>query len=466
MTSSIDDTKPIQGAALTADVRSNFSHAEDEINSLLHMSEDSVTCTGTADAMTATFSIQPVLADTPRILVTAPASTSTVTTPSITVNDTLSSGAKTIVNKDGSALVVGDITSGIVMDLVYDGTNWVWMNGNDLQAALDTAKADIATLQAVANYPPNHLDGMAFTITTDVSSNDSFQVAVGTARTTTYDVDLTSALDKDITETWAEGDGNGGVNDTLFGSMAANTKYYVFAITQSDGSVDFIIDDNISGTGVLGDTAVTAAGYTELVHVGYVRTGDSATALSDVWRKSHPLAERHKLDSYTIESAQSKISFESIFTSDYRDYLVKLRGVHPETAGTYLCMRTGSSGGEDTSGMEYATEIHAGSDAFGFSSTLSAIFLHVGSSGGEEQSSEGGANLDITFYDPLNAGAMTQAKWSGAIRQNNGSTNHVDGVGTKESAAAVDSIHFIYRNSEDTTGYNVGGGLIEIYGLE
>lgn len=460
MTSSIDDTKPTASTALTADVRSNFSHAEDEINSLLHMSEDSVTCTGTADAMTAAFSIQPVLADTPRILVTAPASTSTVTTPSITVNDTLSSGAKTIVNKDGSALVVGDITSGIVMDLVYDGTSWVWMNGNDLQAALDTAEADIATLQAVASYPPNHLDGMAFAITTDVSSNDSFQVAVGTARTTTYDVDLTSALDKDITETWAEGDGNGGVNDTLFGSMAANTKYYVFAITQSDGSVDFIIDDNISGTGVLGDTAVTAAGYTELVHVGYARTGSSATALRNAWRKSHAASPEKIIDKWSA-SADANILFDSDIDSTYNRYRVRFNNLVPATNSQDVYIRSGV-GSADSGGSDYNNQgLKVANGSSGAITALSTAIEMFDSASIDNTAANGGVSGFIDIISPSNASVYTQFSYE--VQATTTSTSGVfygAGRGVRTAAQADDLVQLLMSSG------NITSGEFELIGLE
>jgi hypothetical protein len=54
------------------------------------------------------------------------ANTTTTTTPTINLNGI---GAKTIVNADGSALTVGQIVAGQIIEVVYDGTNFRLIGG-------------------------------------------------------------------------------------------------------------------------------------------------------------------------------------------------------------------------------------------------------------------------------------------------------------------------------------------------
>jgi len=124
MSSNIDATKPVAGSATTANVRDNFSAAKAEINGLHRATLDSVTSTGTADALIATFSEVPTLAEGLTVTVKASAANAT-TTPTLNVNAT---GALTIVKESGSALAEGNISgSRHYCTFRYDATNTVWV---------------------------------------------------------------------------------------------------------------------------------------------------------------------------------------------------------------------------------------------------------------------------------------------------------------------------------------------------
>lgn len=142
MTSGIDETKPASGSASTANVRANFSAAKDEINLVLRSSVDLVTATGSGDALVANYSIAPTLVEGLRILLVSPG-TNTVTTPTLNVNST---GAKTIVQMDGTAIDVGNIVSGGYYDFVYDATatKWVLLNPTVVDVA-HSVSSDSAT---------------------------------------------------------------------------------------------------------------------------------------------------------------------------------------------------------------------------------------------------------------------------------------------------------------------------------
>ena len=150
MSSAINDTLPQQGNATTASVRNNFVAAKTEINNLERLTEDKVVTAGSADAQTANFSNDVTLAEGVRISVEIGAGlTTTSATPTLNVDST---GAKTIVRQDGSALVAGDLKAGQYCDLIYDATatKWVWLNSVSESANLKSPSLTSATIAAGA----------------------------------------------------------------------------------------------------------------------------------------------------------------------------------------------------------------------------------------------------------------------------------------------------------------------------
>ena len=133
MASSIDSTKPATGTATTSSVRDNFALAKAEINELMRATEDIVTAAGTADALTANFVTNVVLAEGVTICIKA-ALANTSTTPTLNVDGT---GAKTIVKDSGSALGAGDIAgSRHRLIFKYDASNTVWVLMNPSGSSL------------------------------------------------------------------------------------------------------------------------------------------------------------------------------------------------------------------------------------------------------------------------------------------------------------------------------------------
>ena len=133
MSSQIIETNPTSGSATTSSVRDNFGFAKTEIQELQRISEDVVVTTGDYDVQVADFSQNVVLAEGVRISIEVGSlsggtnNANDTTTPTLNVDST---GAKTIVRQDGSALVAGDLIAGQYCDLIYDSTatKWVWLN--------------------------------------------------------------------------------------------------------------------------------------------------------------------------------------------------------------------------------------------------------------------------------------------------------------------------------------------------
>lgn len=170
----------------------------------------------------------------------------TVTTPSVNLN---SLGAKTIKNRDGAALVAGDIKAGSVHVAFYDGTNMILVT-------VPTA--------ATVIYPRGHISGCTMST---AGSSATMSIAAGQAvDSTTADFMTLAAIGK-TTSAWAVGTGNGGI-DT--GAVANNTWYHWFVIKRVDtGVVDVLFS--------LSPTAPTMpASYTLKRRIGSAKTDGSA----------------------------------------------------------------------------------------------------------------------------------------------------------------------------------------------
>ena len=144
MASSIDNTKPAAGSPTTQSVRDNFTNAKNELNSLLRMTEDVVSTSGTSTAYVAAFQNAVVFAGSSvddGIRVTVKAHTACGASPTININST---GTKSIVHPDGSNLIANEISgSSHYLDLVYNQAtdNWVLMNPKSVEAdKLSTAR--------------------------------------------------------------------------------------------------------------------------------------------------------------------------------------------------------------------------------------------------------------------------------------------------------------------------------------
>ena len=455
MTSSIDANNPESGAATTQSVRDNFEAAKDEIEAALRMFEDAVTTTGSSNAYSASFSVQPVLTDNPRLTITANF-TSSSTTPTLTVNDTLTSGAKTLKNSDGTALVSGDIVSGGVYDVWYDGTDWLVMNGNRLQSALDTAEAAIDALEAEDEfYPHDAIGGLEFTITTDDTSNDSITIAAGSAYVTDQDCRLASAMQKNMTDAWVAGTGNGGVGSTIGTPLTADTRYNVYMISQSGDAtqIDFICSDSAAN-------AITDAGgsWDRSRLVGYFRTGATATALRNAFRISNPGERLQIVDRFTA-SSDASITISDI---TYSKLFVEIVNLVPATDDVELFFRVGLNGTIDSGASAYAWSNHVFYSGTGEAvNTADSKIELIGASGSNDISnvaSEGGVCGELNVVG-LTAAAATIVYGRGLYPALAGEVFQWQGAGRHLTTSAQDDIQILFNSG------NIASGEVIVYGV-
>ena len=143
------------------------------------MTEDRVVTTGDYDVQVADFANNVTLAEGVRILIEVGSlsggagSANDTTTPTLNVDST---GAKTIIRQDGSAVKAGDLKAGQYCDLVYDATatKWVWLNSKtDANDASPTFTGTPAAPTASKNTNTTQLATTAFVMAQTATATES-----------------------------------------------------------------------------------------------------------------------------------------------------------------------------------------------------------------------------------------------------------------------------------------------------
>lgn len=244
-------------------------------------------------------------------------------------------GAQAITKNGTTALAAGDIPSGVIVEVTYDGTNFQldhythptdtvnngdWSgtdlavtNGGtgassagDARTNLDLvigtdvlpeigvisqadAEAGTATdekiwtavrvlqaIEALAPFPAGHLSGMILSNDSGDTDHD-INITAGTARDSTDVENLKSSseMTKQIDAVWAAGNDAGGLVSTA--TLSTSIDYYLYAIWKaSDGSVDFYYDDSKTAANI---ASVDGGAYTKFRYLGMVTTDGSSNIL-------------------------------------------------------------------------------------------------------------------------------------------------------------------------------------------
>jgi hypothetical protein len=126
MASGIDSTKPVAGSPTTESVRSNFTSAKNEINSLLRSNLDAAAAGGSVDALTADYANNVARVEGQRIVIRASGANTTAVTLNVD-----SSGVSPVVKVNGAALVANEIGGAQhYLDLMWSSStsSWILMN--------------------------------------------------------------------------------------------------------------------------------------------------------------------------------------------------------------------------------------------------------------------------------------------------------------------------------------------------
>ena len=190
---------------------------------------------------------------------------------------------------------------------------------------------------------------------------------------------------------------------------------------------------------------------------------DSSSNLNTVWDIARAGASRDLIGYINAESGESNVTFDQLMTSEYSTYEIEVYGATP-VSDAYLCVRMGSAGGEDsTSGdYDYNSQSVRGSQAFSSSTTATACFLIAGVN--SIASSNYGIDISCTVSTP-SLSERTRFRFIGNYF-GSGAEISCYGSGARIAASAMDTIHFIYRNSADTSSVNHSSGVFKLYGIK
>ena len=281
MSSQIIETNPTSGSATTSSVRDNFGFAKTEINNLERMTEDRVVTTGDYDIQVANFTNDVTLAEGVRILIEigslsgGAGSANDTTTPTLNVDTT---GAKTIVRQDGSALVAGDLKAGQYCDLVYDATatKWVWLNSKtDANDASPTFTGTPAAPTASKNTNTTQLATTAFVMAQTASATESGISELATAAEVKAGTDASRILTPEnllrvaVSNAAVSSAGDQGSIEIAgvvikwgFMSSSQDTAQTFTFDTAFPNGCSFLVTQRVSsGTSILGLSSVSAANF-------------------------------------------------------------------------------------------------------------------------------------------------------------------------------------------------------------
>ncbi len=215
----------------------------------------------------------------------------------------------------GNPLTGGEIASGGVYEVIYGGSDF---------HLVSSTKAPLVRGQ---------LNGLELSNNATDSDHD-IDIATGAARDSAnaINLELGTALTKQIDASWASGDDAGGLSSSL--TIAADTWYYVHLIIVS-GSVDVGFDTSLTAANLVTDHSATA-----YRRIGAVRTDSSSNIIAfhqhgDFFRWD--TLQLDVSDTSTTTTAAGEDYTLSAPPNMFAEIAVEVDGVSINQARAYLC---------------------------------------------------------------------------------------------------------------------------------
>lgn len=340
---------------------------------------------------------------------------------------------------------------------------------DEVEARLDTAETnissndtDISALQTdlLRKYPRDYIAGLAFTITTDDSADDSITVAAGETVDSgnDYDIDVTAAIQKNMTDTWLAGTGNGGVGTSVGLPLTADTRYKIYALTLTtdQSQYDVILSD--SEANAISDAG---AGFDKARHIGYVRTSADDEIMRDAWRISYPQNRLILLDKFTANTDASVIFAAE---SGYRRFAFEATQIIPSVDST-LWARCGVT--TPSSSAEYRSHGHRAltGDTSDQSGANDNQMIWGNLNGLSEATSSDGMDVRGDVFGMLDSSFYTHVEWAGSYHSAGSAAGlargRAEGSSVRNTLAADDVFQFLLSSSA-----NMLSGEIRWYGVQ
>jgi hypothetical protein len=242
-------------------------------------------------------------------------------TGAVTININ-SLGAKSVTKNGATALAAGDIPSGALIEICYDGTrfqltsaNALSLGGGTMTGLLTLSGDPSAALHATPlRGIAGHISGLIQSNSAGDTANDvDISTGVCADSTGAYLMRLTSTLTKQLDASWAAGTNAGGLDTGAVG----NNEYYIWLIRKdSDGTIDALFS--------LSSTAPTMpGGYTAKRLIGWVkRSGGTNLQFSCYeaagggldFRYKEPIADVSLLNTLTTSRRTDALSVPKNFS--------------------------------------------------------------------------------------------------------------------------------------------------------
>lgn len=236
-------------------------------------------------------------------------------------------------------------TNALAQPVVLDSVGWaqVWLDGTYKLVLKNSAESTTYyTADNVGDSSDENARGLYYIAGLEVTANatDSdhdLDIAVGVARdgADSADIELTSALVKQLDATWAAGTGAGAMQSGS--SLSASTWYYIWAIYASGtGDVDVLASTSSS-------SPTLPSGYDKKRLIAKVRTDASANIVSvdgTVGRlRSDPLDAHGWEFVREITGGGSSYDFTDGISPDFDLYMVVLTDLRPANDGDDFYIR-------------------------------------------------------------------------------------------------------------------------------
>lgn len=300
-------------------------------------------------------------------------------------------------------------------------------------------------------FPPEHLSGLTISADPGDTAHDVL-IAVGTARDAgdNQDISLTTVITKQLDASWAEGDDAGGFPTGI--SLTGDTRYRVFVIVKTDGTVDAGFDTVANASNLLAD----ASDYSYYRQVGWFHV-DGSSDISGIESISHPGSSRVLLD--VIEAnAQATVDFTDDIDSTYSRYEVEFENVIPATNAVDLYYRTGNDSVFDSGASDYDFTSFRHYSAGATNNGASTAIESVGSS--LIANTRGGVSGTVIVHDPSNASSFTHFRHEGTHGHSTSGSAGFNGSGFRAEAAAHDRLQFLFSSG------NITSGQFKLYGIK
>lgn len=399
-------------------------------------------------------------------------------------------GAKSITKLGSTALVAGDIPSGAIVEITYDGTQFQLVG-----LAAQTAASLNSGATAVTQSPNDNSTKIATTAYVDAADTqiESISASVGSSALTisagALNLSFRSTTLGSGTVTKVAGTPSALVissGSTLGTTSGVQSDIVVLAINNAGtielAAVNLVGGNDLSETGLISTTAEGGAGAADSASVIYSTTARtnvayrvlgilrSTQATAGTWATAPSLIQGAGGNAYVAVDRQGMVKLNSgtvssaatldIVMTSYTGFVNKLLvfNLLPVTDGVALILRTSTDGGSTfpSGATDYQWEGTVG----GVTTTSNDSGIQISAGVSVGNASTEGISANLFMYYTTSTARWPLFKWEGAFVDNAGSPviRAPSGAGGRKTAEDTDAIRLLFSSG------NISSGTWTLYG--